>query len=45
MKRAHVVANERLDHQQSWGGAFAEGLDKEWVRVYHAEHGSAYGAR
>ena len=20
-------------------GAFAEGLDKEWVRAYHAEHG------
>jgi hypothetical protein len=26
-------------------GPFAEGLDKEWVRAYHAEHGIAYQAR
>jgi hypothetical protein len=27
------------------GGAFAEGLDKEWVRAYHSEHGLPYGGR
>ncbi len=26
-------------------GPFAEGLDKEWVRAYHAEHGIAIDAR
>ncbi len=26
MKRAIIVASERADHQQTWGGAFAEGL-------------------
>ena len=26
-------------------GPFAEGLDKEWVRAYHAEHGIAYQGR
>jgi hypothetical protein len=26
-------------------GPFAEGLDKEWVRAYHAVHGTAYGGR
>lgn len=24
------------------GGAFVEGLDKEWVRAYHSEHGLPY---
>lgn len=27
------------------GGAFAEGLDKQWVRAYHAEHGREYSSR
>jgi hypothetical protein len=27
------------------GGAFAEGLDKQWVRAYHAEHGREYSTR
>jgi hypothetical protein len=26
-------------------GPFAEGLDKEWVRAYHAQHGVEYRAR
>lgn len=26
MKRAIIIASERADHQQTWGGAFAEGL-------------------
>lgn len=27
------------------GGAFAEGLDQQWVRAYHAEHGREYSTR
>lgn len=33
MKHAHVVANERAEHQQSWGGAFGEGLKRHGWRV------------
>jgi hypothetical protein len=31
--KAVVLANERSDHQQSWGGAFAAGLRKHGVSV------------
>lgn len=33
MKRAVVIANERAEHQKSWGGAFAEGLRRHGWRV------------
>jgi hypothetical protein len=26
-------------------GPFAEGLDKEWVRAYHAQHGLPFQGR
>jgi hypothetical protein len=28
MKKALIIANERAEHQTSWGGAFARGLEK-----------------
>jgi hypothetical protein len=37
MKRhAHIVANESLPHQASWGGAFGEGLKRHGWFVTHA---------
>jgi hypothetical protein len=37
MKRhAHIVATESLPHQQSWGGAFGEGLKRHGWFVTHA---------
>jgi hypothetical protein len=36
MRHAHVVANERLPHQGSWGGAFGEGLRRHGWDVTHA---------
>ena len=33
MKHAHVVANERLEHHLSFGGAFADGLKRHGWRV------------
>jgi hypothetical protein len=33
MKHAHIVANERMEHQVSWGGAFGEGLRRHGWHV------------
>ena len=33
MKRALVIANEKAEHQKSWGGAFARGLEKHGWHV------------
>jgi hypothetical protein len=34
MKKALIIANERAEHQKSWGGAFARGLQKHGWSVF-----------
>lgn len=38
MKRAVIIANERAEHQRTWGSAFAEGLKRHGWRVTTGRH-------
>lgn len=38
MKRAHIIANERAEHQLSWGGAFGAGLKRHGWSVTVGKH-------
>jgi len=38
MKHACIIANERAEHQVSWGGAFAEGLKRHGWRITVQSH-------
>jgi hypothetical protein len=39
MKNALIIANERAEHQKSWGGAFARGLEKHgWSVGFDTMH-------
>jgi hypothetical protein len=41
MRRAVIVANERADHQKSWGGAFSQGLRRHGWEVRVQSHPDA----